>query len=136
MGIQKNQGFTLVELMIVVAIIGILAAVGIPSYQSYVMESRRADAYTALSLAAAEQERFYTYDNRYASNIDEIGGSTSPDGYYTLSLTATDSSFTLTATPANGSSQDNDSECASFSINHLGLKTASRQDGSPTNECW
>ncbi|OED40593.1 hypothetical protein ACH42_16000 [Endozoicomonas sp. (ex Bugula neritina AB1)] len=132
----RQNGFTLIELMIVVVIIGILAAVAIPSYQQYVRESRRTDAYSALTNVAAEQERFFTYDNRYSALINEVGGNRSPEGYYTISLTATDTSFTVTATPVSGSTQADDDECATLTLNQLGVKGATDKIGLVSTECW
>lgn len=140
---DRNQGFTLIELMIVVAIVGIIAAIAIPSYTEYVMESRRSDAYVALSTAAAEQERFYTYDNAYSNDIDDLGGSTSPEGFYTIEVTATDSTFTMYAEPATGSPQTNDDDCQTLALNHLGQKGSSNAAPDPANlpttdpnDCW
>ena len=140
---HRNQGFTLIELMIVVAIIGIIASVAVPSYNQYVTESRRADAYVALATTAAEQERFYTYDNAYSTDIDELGGDTSPDGFYTISVSATDSTFTMVAVPAAGGTQTGDSDCQTLTLNHLGQKGSSSSapnfSNLPTddsNGCW
>lgn len=116
----RQHGFTLIELMITVAIIGILAAIAIPSYQDSVRKSRRADAQGALLSLANAMERHFTETNTYAG---AAGSDTTPTDtgaprasiystpsstavYYGLSITAAGAnSFTLTATPVTGSGQ-------------------------------
>ena len=123
-----NKGFTLIELMIAAAIIGVLMAIAVPAYQQYVVESRRTDAITALTGAAAEQELFFSFDSRYSNDISQLGGSASRDGYYTVSVVATDTTYTLTAVPATGSSQTVDTPCRSITIDHFGTRLPA--------ECW
>lgn len=123
---NKMKGFTLVELMIVVAIIGILAAVAIPSYQQYMMKARRSDAQDALTAMAAAQQRYYS-NNQYVYTDDEtlIGGVNSNEGYYTLEVTvlsADRDAFTLTATPAAGSPQQIDAACMAITLTSTGVK--------------
>lgn len=77
MAYQKNEGFTLIELMIVVAIIGILAAVAYPSYQEYVRKSRRAEGRTALMELLQQQERYMTQNNTYLA-ISTAGATSTP----------------------------------------------------------
>ncbi len=124
---RTPHGFTLIELMITVVIIGILAAIAYPSYQNYTKQTRRSDAQIALTQAANQQERFFTECNVYASSLAgtrscgaaTLGyGTASPESYYTLTvgagaITAATCSqyscgYTITATPVAGTSQAND----------------------------
>ena len=76
MRIQDAPGFTLIELMITVAVVGILAAIAYPSYQDSIRKSRRADAKSALLDAAHRQERFFTENNQYTNVLVAPGGCT------------------------------------------------------------
>jgi type IV pilus assembly protein PilE len=138
---RSNKGFTLIELMIVVVIIGILAAIGYPSYKNHLVQSRRADAQVALSRMATMQEKFFSQCNSYTVNIDggslsncdglNLPGATgtadqiySPDRFYVLTVAAGGTgdiatSFVATATPATGTTQEGDGK---FTIAHTGQK--------------
>jgi len=116
---KKNTGFTLIELMIVVAIIGILAAISYPSYKNSVIKARRIDAMGALTGFQGAMERHYTESNSYlAAGSPNTGAPTiystvSPvDGgsaYYNLTIQAvTATTFTVRASPIAGSSQATD----------------------------
>lgn len=131
------KGFSLIELMIVVAIVAILAAIAIPSYSSSIEKGRRADGKAALAGAVALQERQYSLTNQYSDDISILGGMGSSEGYYTLSVAYTSFSgtcatdkdcYTLTATAIGA--QANDTACAVLTIDSLGKKTPT---GSP---CW
>lgn len=124
-GVALQKGVTLVELLMVVAIIGILLAVAYPLYTDHLRETRRTDAMIALSSAAAAQERWYTVNHAFTSNMANLGGTDSPEGFYSLSVTANSSTFTLTATAKTTEVQASDTGCTSMTIDQLGRKLPS-----------
>lgn len=99
-----NKGFTLIELMIVVAVIAILASIAFPSYQEYILRAKRGDGKVALLSAVLAQEKYRANHITYASDLADLGlDGTSPDGNYTIAITAgsaTATTFTITATPS------------------------------------
>jgi len=125
------RGFTLIELMIVVAVIGILSAIAYPSYKSYILKSRRADAKNALLDLAAREERVYSNTNQYTNDAATLGYSVLPfpvnssgSSYYTLSV-ALDTSVTPTgyiakATPTGSQTADT---CLVFQVNQAGTQS-------------
>jgi len=141
---RGQRGFTLIELMIVVAIIGLLAAVAYPAYNSSVRKSRRADAKTALLDLAQREERFMSTGNTYSKTPAALGyptGTTFPmnivsgaKAYYTLDVTYDSTKTTLfkaTATPIGDQVKD---KCGSFSIDQSGAQTVSGPAAAP--DCW
>jgi len=130
---HKQRGFTLIELMITVAIVGILTAIAVPSYNSYVRRSRRADAIVALTGLAQQYERCYTRYNAYNNaNCNPVLGDT-PGGKYTIAaddagVNAND--FAIKATPLGD--QAKDTACGTFKLNSAGVKSVT---GAATN-CW
>ena len=125
---NRSQGFSLIELMIAVVIVGILAAIAIPMYSDYVTRSRRADGQATLMQVAQELERCYTQFSKYNDNSCSVvnGGvvsETSDQGFYVISATGgnlTESTFTLTATPQN--EQADDTDCGELKLTHLGIQ--------------
>ncbi len=139
---RRSEGFTLVELLIVIAIVGILAVVAIPAYQHYLIEARRTNAVSLLLQAASAEQRYYTVNNGYTTNLSALGFSataqkagiaSTTSHYYSMTVTSTSpASFTLTATPENA--QKADTECGTFSINALGHESVTGTD--TAQHCW
>ena len=133
---RNNTGFTLIELMIVVAIIGILVAVAYPSYSDYVKKGRRADGTSALLNAAHALERcgstFGTYNHANCGN-GNIAAVDSPEAYYSIVGVATVSTYDFTATPQNQQASDA-GDCATFTVDEAGVKAATGAIG--TDRCW
>ncbi|MHB8473209.1 MAG: type IV pilin protein [Gammaproteobacteria bacterium] len=154
---RNLQGFTLIELMIAVAIVGILAAIAYPSYQNSVTKSRRAEGKSLLLDAAAREERYFAQYNNYTADVipsaspcapvlagTVITGNTcglnytsasSANGYYTLTAVATPTTYTLTAT-ALGTQLANDKNCKTFSLDNLGVKSSTNSGDAASTECW
>ncbi|MGO1001616.1 type IV pilin protein [Lysobacter sp. CA196] len=138
--VRLQRGFTLIELMVVVAIVAILAGIAVPAYQDSVRKSRRGQAKADLAEAAQAMERFYTMRNTYVgADLAVIGAPTkSPQGadtpQYTISLNGapTASAFSLQAVPSASTGQDKD-KCGTLGITNTGVKTP---NDAPRKECW
>ncbi len=133
----RGGGFTLVEIMIVVAIVGILAAIAVPSYTRYVQKSRRADAIAGLSQTQTILERCYAQNFSYSAACTGLPNSpfNSPGQFYSLTLSnMSATTFTLTAAPVGA--QVADKTCASMTLDQVGQKTALDTGGAAQSECW
>jgi len=133
----RSRGFTLIELMIAVAVIAILAAVAYPSYRDQITKSHRADAKTALLALAQRMERFYTERSTYVGASVGAAGiypNKSDQGYYNLSITAqTADAFTIKAAPTGQQAGD---KCGSYLFNQLGQKTLDVDATLTVAACW
>jgi type IV pilus assembly protein PilE len=139
-GIQamaRARGFTLLELMIVVVIIAILAAIAIPTYGRYAIRAHRVDGQELLLRIANAQERFYATNNHYGAltELNYTSPAPSDKGYYSVSMNpaaaSTTQIFAATATPQGGQAKD---DCLNLTIDNAGRKASS---GTTTNgSCW
>jgi type IV pilus assembly protein PilE len=145
-----TAGFTLIELMVTVAIVSILATIATTTYQSQVMRSRRTDARSALLDLAGREEKLFSTTNVYSSSPSVLGygGATFPipvggsgTNYYNVSLVTPDpaqggapNTYLITATPIAGTQQAGDTTCTSLSVNQLGQQTATPAANAAT--CW
>jgi len=128
---SKQKAFTLIELMISVAIVGILASIAIPSYQGSVMKSRRADAKGALLSYANTMERYFTLNNTYVGAPANTG-----TAYYDITVSTnpavTANTYTLNAASKGAQAGD---KCGTLTLSHTGVKGFTGTEGSIA-ECW
>jgi type IV pilus assembly protein PilE len=105
---MKKNAFTLMELVIVIAIVGVLAAVALPSYNAYILKSHRADAYSSLLSLQMAQERYRMSNTTYGTLAQVWGGTTTTDNNrYTLAISnVAGATYTLTATAVSAQSSD------------------------------
>lgn len=143
---NTNKGFTLIELMIALAIVAILAAVAVPNYQSYMIKTRRVIAGACLIELSQFMERFYSMNLRYDKDKDGTDVAlpntqcrTDLNGYYTFSIATTPAiaarSYVLQAVPQGAQSSKDPKACGTLTINQTGQKTAA---GATTKvaDCW
>lgn len=134
---RKQQGFSLIELMIVVAIIGIIAAIAMPSYQDYMERSRRSDATSVLLRLAALQEQFFMDNRSYTADFTRFGFGDEDEveseaGYYLVTIDVPNA-FTYTLTAAPQGAQAGDTRCGSFTLDSNGTRGAT---GTEPEICW
>ncbi len=134
----REAGFTLIELMVVIVIIGILASIAYPSYREHMRRSARSDARAALLDAASREEQYFLDNKSYTTNLAKIGAAAATEnGYYTIGVNAATAAcpisqcYAMTATPQGP--QADDTKCANLKLNSSGVKSAT---GTTPTECW
>lgn len=141
---RSAAGFTLIELVIALAIVAIVTSLAASSYRGQLRRGHRAEAVQALLAAAAEQEKFHLANGRYGDRLDASAGedppglpvaSRTPGGHYALAVpVATAAEYTVVATAAGGSG---DPSCSSLSIDESGRRSATdANDADNTARCW
>lgn len=135
---NKTSGFSLIELMIVLVIIGVLLGISLPAYQGYVLQSHRADGQSALLDIASRQERFVAQNNTYTAEVSAVTGLglgriTSREDYYNMTVAACGTGtiatcYLITATAAGR--QVNDTPCLTITYDSAGVKSGT------TADCW
>lgn len=130
-----RKGFTLMEVLITVCIIGILAGIAIPSYQDSVRKGRRVEAMTELNAVSQTLERcysqFYGYNTDSGCTLTSEEYDSSPSAFYKIKVTRDKTSYSVDATAQNA--QSNDEKCTKFTITNKGEKKA---EGSDSSHCW
>jgi type IV pilus assembly protein PilE len=138
----RIAGFTLIELMIVVAVLGVLTTIAVPVYRQYVERARRTEAKTALLRLQANQERFYLQNNTFTNDLDALGfaNGCSEHCVYTIdfSVAPDTQGYTARARPTvgggtNGADQTGDEECQWFTID---ARTIADAGPDPDDRCW
>ena len=131
---NKENGFTLIELMVVIIILAVVAAIALPNFLEQTRKARRSDAKQPLFDVAAQLEQYYQDNKGYSGYVISTTTASSPEGYYTISFFAgpTTTSYTIQAAPTG--TQVKDTKCKTFRLDNLGQKTATGTLSD--SDCW
>lgn len=138
---KETTGFSLIELMMVLAIVAILASLGLPGFFSFIQESRRSDAAMSLLELAAAMERFYSHRRSFsgATTVSLLGRAVSEDGHYVLEISVVDDgqAWSAAATPVRNGSQADDA-CYRYRLDSTGRKRNEDREGGEiaASSCW
>lgn len=143
MGYKTGKGFSLIELMVTVAIVAILAAVAVPAYNAQVQKARRADGISMMMQIAQQQERYFSKNFSYASSVTDLGYAASPasseEGYYNVSTSsagcvsgAVNTCFVVSAVAVGA--QLDDTSCRTFMVTEMGSTTSENSSGTDTTQ--
>jgi type IV pilus assembly protein PilE len=146
---HQEHGMTLLELVIVVAVVGILASIAVPTYRSHVLRANRVEGRSILLALAAAQEKFYLQCNTYAATLDPSATTDcatgllrfpadSERGFYHVTITSADTSgWTAEAAPVVDSPQLDDVRCQKYGLTSTGARSARTSADIPNDvECW
>ena len=147
--ISNNSGFSLIEMMIVIAVLAIIVAVAVPSYNDYIIRSKRSEAKAMLSLVTSQQEQFFLNNKSYTTSNTAINvNASSENDLYDLSMICTTTAggrclaYEVKAQPTVAGGQRRDVDCYTFTLTSDG--TRGNEDSSPADvtdvaviqECW
>ena len=132
---QTARGFTLIELVIAMAILAIITTIAYASYSNQIQHSRRSDALTSVGGISSSLERCYAQTYTYLGcGSAAAGTAASQNGYYSISTVVAATAYTLTATPVGG--QAGDTTCASFILSNSGQSATNTGGTNETTTCW
>ncbi|MCD4505476.1 type IV pilin protein [Chromobacterium piscinae] len=142
---KKPEGFSLLELVIALAVLALLVSIALPSYRNFMMQSNRTAAKTALQDLASREESYFSTNNNYASQLSTLGYASGAvyapgngNNLYALSIAnATASTFVLNAAPQGSQTQDS---CQTYQLDNLGNQSNIANNASGTtlsvSGCW
>jgi len=131
---KHSNGYTIIELLLVVAIIGILGSIALNFFGDSVVRANRTDARSGLTQVAGSLEKCKSlYGGYNAANCNVVFPVATDSNYYSITAVVAVSTFTLTATPVVGGPQANDADCTTLTLANTGVKGAT---GANTGDCW